>query len=174
MFLELIATFIAGIAAAGVALLLNMASGRRLPRWLMPVAAGAAMLGYTIWSEYSWAGRTVAALPDGVREIHRVRQKVLWKPWTYAAPQTTAVMAADLAGVAQNPAAPGVSLVDLYFFTRWMPARRVPQLVDCAAGARADVSDAGLSDPAAARWRGLRPDDPLLKAVCAPESRGAG
>jgi hypothetical protein len=58
MFLELIAAFAAAFVAAGIVLAVNMATGGRLPRWAMPVAAGAAMLGYAVWSEYSWFART--------------------------------------------------------------------------------------------------------------------
>ena len=47
MVFELIATIVAGFAGAGVALLLNKIFGGRLPRWIMPVAAGAAMLATT-------------------------------------------------------------------------------------------------------------------------------
>ena len=54
MFLELLAVIIAGFAGAGVMMLVAKLAGNRLPRWLVPVAAGAAMLGTTISSEYSW------------------------------------------------------------------------------------------------------------------------
>ena len=37
MFIELIATIFAGIACAGVMLLLTRTVGRRLPKWLVPV-----------------------------------------------------------------------------------------------------------------------------------------
>ncbi len=66
MFLELIATIFAGIACAGVAMLLNLATGRRLPRWILPIAAGAGMIAMTISNEYTWFDRTAERLPDGV------------------------------------------------------------------------------------------------------------
>ena len=40
MFWELIATLMAGFAAAGVVLLLNKILRGRLPKWAMPIAAG--------------------------------------------------------------------------------------------------------------------------------------
>ncbi|SIO45281.1 hypothetical protein SAMN05444722_2248 [Rhodovulum sp. ES.010] len=166
MFLELIASFVAAFAAAGIVLVLNRATGRRLPRWLVPVAAGAAMIGYAVWSEYSWASRTVAGLPEGVVEVDRVAERRPWKPWTYLAPQVTRLMAADVAGAATREDAPGVRLVTLYAFARWQPTRSIPVLVDCDAAARADVTDAALAAPAQADWRPLGPDDPLIRAVC--------
>jgi len=166
MFLELIATFVAGVGAAGLVMGLNRIFKRRLPRWLMPVAAGAAMIAYAVWSEYSWADRTVSGLPPGVVEVARIEDRIAWKPWTYLAPQATRLMAVDAGAAARRPDTPEIRLVTLYLFARWQPTRSVPVLVDCAAPARADTSDAALEDPAAADWRPLSPDDPLIGAVC--------
>ncbi|SFO30379.1 hypothetical protein SAMN04487859_12445 [Roseovarius lutimaris] len=167
MFFELIATFAAGIAAAGMALAAGHLSGGRLPRWFIPVAAGAAMLGYAIWSEYSWAGRTTAALPEGVEVLVSVTETRFWKPWTYVVPQTTRIMALDRAGVQTNADAPDVQLADLYFFARWTPPAKRPQLVNCATSARADLTKGALSDPATAIWRDVDDSDPLIAALCA-------
>ena len=130
MFFELIATFAAGIAAAGLALIANHLTGGRLPRWTLPVAAGIAMLGYTIWSEYTWGPRTRAALPEGVEVLMTVEEARFWKPWSYVIPQTTRIMALDRASVQTNAQAPGILSADLYFFARWTPPAKRPQLVD--------------------------------------------
>jgi len=166
MFFELIATFAAGIAAAGLALIAGHLSGGRLPRWITPVAAGAAMLGYAIWSEYTWAERTVQGLPDGVEVLTTVEETRFWKPWTYVVPQTTRIMALDRQGVQTKPDADGILLADVYLFARWTPPAKRPQLVDCAEGARADVSTAALADPDNATWRSVAGDDPLIEALC--------
>ncbi|ARE42112.1 hypothetical protein RGUI_3971 [Rhodovulum sp. P5] len=166
MFLELIATFVAALGAAGLVMGLNMMTGGRLPKWLMPVAAGAAMIAYAVWSEYSWAGRTVAGLPEGVVEVSRVDERIAYKPWTYIVPQTTRLMAADAGGAATRPDAPALRLVNLYLFARWQPARTVPILVDCETAARADATEAALADPAQADWLPLPAGDPLVVAVC--------
>ncbi|MSU91460.1 hypothetical protein GE300_17925 [Rhodobacteraceae bacterium 2CG4] len=166
MFLELIATFVAGIAAAGLVMALRRLTGNRLARWLPPVAAGAAMIAFSIWSEYSWAGRTAGGLPDGVAVVDRVSETIAWKPWTFLAPQTTRLVALDRAGAQRNPDAPGVALFDVYLFERWRPTARRPQLIDCAGAARADVTEAALADPVAADWRVLGAGDPLIRAAC--------
>lgn len=168
MFFELIATFAAGIAAAGLALIAGHLTGGRLPRWAVPVAAGAAMLGYTVWSEYTWVTRTVESLPEGVDVLVTVEESKLWKPWTYVVPQTTRIMALDRSSVQTNQEAPDILLVDLYFFARWTPPAKRPQLVDCEGQARADVSEAALADPSEAAWRSADADDPLLEALCQP------
>ncbi len=166
MFLELIATFFAGIAAAGVVLILNTILRKRLPGWLTPVAAGVAMIGFSIWSEYNWGTRTAESLPDGVVVIEVIEQKIGYKPWTYLFPQPTRLTAADVAAAQTRPDAANTMLVDLYLFARWQPTSKIPQLVDCARHARADVTDAALADPAAAPWHDIGPDDPLIKGVC--------
>ena len=71
MFVELIATIVAGIACAGLVMPLNISTGRRLPKWMMPVAAGLGMIGMTISNEYTWYARTAErhsrADPSGQR-----------------------------------------------------------------------------------------------------------
>ena len=56
----------AGIACAGVAMLVNVFTGRRVPKWMTPVAAGGGMGAMTISNEYTWFDRTAERLPDGV------------------------------------------------------------------------------------------------------------
>ncbi|MCG7859802.1 hypothetical protein MD537_22680, partial [Flavihumibacter sediminis] len=77
MFLELIATIFAGVAAAGVMLVITRASKGRLPKWLTPVAAGGAMIAATVSSEYGWYARTSASLPEEFAIIDRVHSKAL-------------------------------------------------------------------------------------------------
>lgn len=166
MFFELVATFAAGIAAAGLALIAGHLTRGRLPRWITPVAAGAAMLGYAVWSEYTWGARTVDGLPDGIEVLTTVEETRFWKPWTYIIPQTTRIMAFDRGGVQTKAGASGIMLADVYLFARWTPPAKRPQLVDCEDGARADVSTAALADPQAANWRRVGRDDPLMEALC--------
>ncbi|MES7593453.1 hypothetical protein U6M85_12405, partial [Cutibacterium acnes] len=66
MFWELIATFSAGLGAAGIALLLRAITLKKLPNWIIPVFAGAGMLGFQIYSEYTWFSHQRSLLPAGV------------------------------------------------------------------------------------------------------------
>ena len=166
MFLELIATFFAGIAAAGAVMVLNLVLRGRLPRWLTPVAAGAAMIAFTIWSEYNWGPRTAASLPEGVVVVETIAETITWKPWTYLYPQPTRLVAADKAAAQTKPDQPETLLVDLYLFARWQPASKIPQLLDCANHARADVTDTALADPTKAIWHDIGPEDPLIRSLC--------
>ncbi|MEM8729367.1 MAG: hypothetical protein AAGF79_05555 [Pseudomonadota bacterium] len=166
MFLELIATFFAGIGAAGAMMVLSL-MWKAMPRWLVPAVGGLAMILFTIWSEYSWETRTTDGLPMGVEVIETRADTYPWKPWTYAYPQTTRVLAVDTSNIQSKDAAPGVFLVDLYLFARWRETALIPQLIDCPNAARADVTDDALSDHAAATWLPLGDVDPLITAVCA-------
>lgn len=166
MFFELVATFAAGIAAAGLALIAGHLTRGRLPRWLTPVAAGVAMLGYAVWSEYTWADRTLDGLPDGVEVLRTVEETRFWKPWTYVVPQTTRIMVLDRNGIQTREDTQGILLADVYLFARWTPPAKRPQLVDCADGERADVSTAALADPDKAKWKSMEGNDPLMEALC--------
>ncbi|MFU8776631.1 MAG: hypothetical protein ACNA7M_03035 [Roseovarius sp.] len=166
MFLELIATFAVGIGAAGLALVAGHLSRGRLPRYSAPFAAGIAMLCYAIWSEYTWADRTLGTLPETVEVVSAVEEVKFWKPWTYVAPQVTRMMVLDRAGVQTNPAAPEILLADIYLFGRWAAPMMRPQLVDCANATRADVSEAALADPSQAEWLVVGVEDPVIRALC--------
>ena len=170
MFIELIGVFMAGIAVAGVVMLLNRATGRRLPKWLIPVAAGAAMIGTTISNEYSWFDRTAGNLPDGLTIAQTVEDPTFYRPWTYAYPFVERFVAVDTGTMRTNPALPDQRMVDLYFFGRWSPISKGPVVFDCAANRRADLidgaefaSDGSLPEDA---WRAVAPDDPILQTTC--------
>jgi len=175
MFLELIATVTVGIGTGGIVVLINKATRGRLPRWLVPVAAGLSMIGFTLWSEYSWAGRTADGLPEGVVVAWENAESVFWRPWTYLAPQTTRILAVDLGTARTHPDRPARYLVDLYLMGRWSPNRRVSVVMDCREGRRADlVGDAGIGSDGTvegAEWVAVAPDDPVRATVCDREGR---
>lgn len=153
MFLELIATFAAGFGAAGVVLVINRLTKGRLPAWAMPVAAGLTMIAVGISNEYTWGMRTAAGLPDGIVVVEDVTERHWYRPWSYLVPLTTRMAALDSASIQTNPATPDIRLADLYLFARWQPASKVPQLLHCTDGTRADVTDIALADPSRARWQ---------------------
>lgn len=170
MIWELIATVIAGLGGAGIALILRKVTVNKAPMWLIPAFAGASMLGFQIHSEYSWFNHQSGRLPAGVVVIKTVEQTAAWRPWSYLYPQTLRFIAADVANASVNQINPQLRLVDLYFFERRASARRVPQVVHCQQQAQTDFS-AQLQIPAVdasvgSDWKKLSSDDPLLIAVC--------
>ena len=170
MFLELIATVFAGIACAGIVMILNVVTGRRLPKWVMPVAAGLGMIGMTISNEYTWFDRTAARLPEGVTIAIKVDEQSWWRPWTRVWPYTKRFVAVDTAAVRKNDNLPDQRLVDLYFFGRWSPVNQAPMLFDCAATRSAVLIDGadfvGGGAVANADWQSVPDGDPILKLVC--------
>ncbi|MEM9393942.1 MAG: hypothetical protein AAGA38_08795 [Pseudomonadota bacterium] len=170
MFLELVATFVIGFGAAGLILILNWISGRRLPRALLPIGAGLAMIGFTIWSEYNWYPRTLAQLPEGVEVLITNDKTAFYQPWSYLRPYVDRFAAVDVARALRNEDVPGLVIVPILFLERWAPGNEVPIVVDCAGSRRADMADGMDFDDAGApvdpAWVSLDEEDPLLKAVC--------
>lgn len=170
MFVELIATLFAGIGCAGLVMVLNIATGRRLPKWLMPVAAGLGMIGMTINNEYTWFDRTAERLPDGVEIAMTVEEQGWLRPWTYIWPYTKRFVAVDTGTARTNENLPDQRLADLYFFGRWSPVNQAPLLVDCAGARSALLIDgaefAADGSVANSDWEAMPEDDPILTLIC--------
>lgn len=163
MFLELIAVIVAGIAGAGVMMLISRMAGGRIPKWMVPVTAGAAMLGTTISSEYSWFSRTSGALPDGVEVVQTVENTAFYRPWTYLAPYTHRFIALDTVNVRANTEDAALFMADVYFFRRWGTVQSVELMVNCGTGQRADPAFGDGGDPV---WRDAGAEDPIVSVVC--------
>lgn len=170
MLWELIATVVAGLGGAGIALMLRKLSANKAPIWLIPAFAGATMLGFQIHSEYSWFDHQASLLPAGVVVVKTVQEQAVWRPWSYLYPQTLRFIAADVNNATQNQLNNQIMLVDLYFFQRRAAARRVPIVLHCQQHARTEFSqqmDIPAADaPLSNSWHKLSADDPLLTAVC--------
>lgn len=170
MFVELIATVFAGIACAGLAMLLNILTGKRLPKWVMPIAAGAGMIGMTISNEYTWFGRTAERLPDGVQIALMVEEQSWTRPWTQVWPYTKRFSAVDTGTARTNENLPDQHLADVYFFGRWSPVNLAPMLFDCAGSRSALLIDGAEFEQDGSvsnvEWQSMSNDDPFLALVC--------
>ncbi|MCQ0090568.1 hypothetical protein [Roseovarius sp. M141] len=170
MLFELIAVIVAGVAAGGVVMIVRRIIPA-LPRWLVPVVAGAAMLAVSISLEYSWFARNSAALPEGVKVATVHENKAFWRPWTYAFPYVDRFIAVSQTGALENEAAEGQKMTSLYIFGRWTPTRRIRAVFDCESGRRADLlpglvlgEDGSVPDSA---WIDTGRDDPVTRTACA-------
>ncbi|SFE73865.1 hypothetical protein [Roseivivax sediminis] len=163
MIFELIAVVVAGFAGAGIMLLIARLAGDRVPRWLVPVAAGAAMLAAAVSSEYAWYQRTSSALPEEMVVAEAARGTSWWRPWTYAVPMVERFVALDTGNLRANREAEGHYLADLYFFGRWRATQAVQIMVDCPGARRADPFRGDGGEPV---WREVGPDDPIVASVC--------
>lgn len=102
MLWTIIAIAAAGLGAAGIALILRHLSGNRLPKWLIPVFAGAGMLAYQISWEYSWFEHQSARQPQGALIIATEQNPEIWRPWTYHIPMTNAFTVLDTSNINQR------------------------------------------------------------------------
>jgi hypothetical protein len=170
MFIELIATLLAGLAGAGVVMLLNKVLGGRLPRWFAPVGAGLAMLATTISNEYSWFDRTKETMPEAFQIAETVENKTFYRPWTYAFPYVHRYVAVDEASVRTHANHPGLKLADIYFFGRWSPVNRLPILADCPQMRRAALADGIDFDQSGTiggvDWVQVDSSDALVATLC--------
>lgn len=140
MALELIAAIVAAFAFAGIALALRKLSRGRLPKWIVPAAAGLGLLGFTVWSEYDWFSRVSAELPEGVIVVHAVPEASPLRPWSYLFPMTSAFVAMDTTATIPHPEAAGLRLVRLFSFARWRGVAEGLMIVDCAGGRQVMVT----------------------------------
>ena len=167
---HLLATFAIGAAAAGFVWLVFRTVRRKAPRYLIPLAAGAAMLAYNIWSEYTWYGRTVAGLPDHVVVVNAIPYESGWQPWTLVFPRVNRLVAIDTTQTRKNDKLPGFILAELVLAQRHDPTVTVLQMYDCNQARRTDVATAGGFDedglPLGADWLPVDVDSPLFSAVC--------
>jgi len=128
------------------------------------------MLGFQVYTEYSWFSHQKSLLPEGVVVVRSVEEQAPWRPWSYFAPQTVRFMALNVADASVNAQHPDLVLAELYLFERRRSARRIPQVIDCSRSARADFAPE-LEFPEPGRplsddWYPLAPDDPMITSVC--------
>lgn len=170
MTFEFLAILIAGIAGAGIGLLLRKLTGQRLPNWMVPALAGLGMIVASIWSEYSWFPRLRAGIPPGVVLAQTGSGSSPLRPWTYALPLVTEAWLVDTRKAMRNPGAPDLVLVPVWRFARWQNDQETLVMFDCAGARRVDVtqgvsfSDTGVMT--GGTWVPVAAEDPVLTAAC--------
>lgn len=171
MWLGLLGIVVLGLASGGAFLFLRRVLRLPLPRWTVPVAAGAAMLAGHLYIEYGWFGRTAAALPDHIRVAQTYSERNALQPWTFLVPQITRFMAVDIAAIKTNPSVRHLRIADVILVARHFPTAVTQQVIDCQEGRRADATAEITFDeqgrPLDLDWVELSLDDPLVSTVCA-------
>ncbi|MGB3178561.1 MAG: hypothetical protein WBC68_13080 [Albidovulum sp.] len=170
MLIDFISTLSVGALAACLALVVNHLSGRRVPKWLLPAGVGLSMLGFTIWNEYSWYPRILAALPEGVVIASAPADRVIYRPWTYLKPLVTRFVAVDKTAAVPSTAQPDMFMATAVVIQRWAPTQSVAVAFDCAKGVRADLPEGARLDDngtlEGTQWRPLDAADVLVAAAC--------
>ena len=168
MIWHLIAAVFAGLAGAGIGLLLRTLSGKRLPKWIVPVFGGLGMLAYQIQVEYMWFEHKQAQLPDTAIVISSDTSSAVWRPWTFAFPMTTKFSVVDSDNIVAREIddTPVVEFI-LYQFERHHTDILItqPYVLNCESREllplSKDTGEAQLSE-----LRRLRETSPLLTTVC--------
>ncbi|CAO1667749.1 hypothetical protein NYA30BAC_03479 [Halomonas sp. NYA30] len=168
MIWHLIAAVFAGLAAAGIGLILRTLSGKRLPKWIVPVFGGLGMLGYQIHVEYSWFEHKQAQLPETATLISSDTGTAVWRPWTFAIPMTTKFSVVDSENIRLFEQ-DGVRLAEfiLYQFERHHTDILITQpfLLNCESRELVPLEEA-TREPILSEIRTLRETSPLLSNVC--------
>lgn len=170
MLFNLVGTFLVGIAAVGSIMLIFLVLRRPAPRWLLPFAAGAGMLGFHLWNEYTWFDRTATALPDHVVVAKSYTYETPFQPWTLLMPRINRFAAVDRASIRRHDEAPDYVMADIFLVTRLAETAKVTQIYDCVQARRTEVSASMSVDerglPVDAAWTPSEADEPLFKMVC--------
>ena len=170
MLFTLLGTFVAGVGAAGLAILLYKFILRRpRPKAAIPVAAGSAMILLQIVLDYGWYARATADFDENVIILRTAQGSSLLQPLSYIVPRTDRFLAIDKATIKSNPTVPGIKLATLFQAEKDGPTSTILQLIDCTGGQRADwssgqpLSKEAITD---AKWFTIEGNDPLYQAVC--------
>lgn len=175
MIWTLIGTLMVGVLAASLTFIGFRLAKREPQRWLLPAAAGLAMLVFHISSDYAWFARTSAAFPEHLRVGETYTKRSVLQPWTLIAAPIERFSAVDTAAIRRNPAAPDLVMTEVHLLQRYYPTVTLAQLYDCGTPRRATVGPDLEVDaegrPKNADWVAIDPTDAIRQIVC---TRGAG
>ncbi|HET8800655.1 MAG TPA: hypothetical protein VFN01_05665 [Marinobacter sp.] len=166
MFWTFIATVFCGLGAAGIALGIRAATRNTAPKWIIPVFAGAGMLGYLIYGEYTWYDHKQSLLPEEAIVVDTERDAILWRPWTFAFPYVTAFTTVDTKSINRGSDESAVTSFTLYRFEQKMAdavSHRV-HLLNCDTRELVPLGSDGR--PRVDNMKTLAIGDALLKTVC--------
>ncbi|MGE6606989.1 hypothetical protein ACQKE4_10750 [Halomonas sp. NPDC076908] len=168
MIWHLIAAIFAGLAAAGIGLILRTLSAKRLPSWIVPVFGGLGMLGYQVHVEYTWFEHKQAQLPETTTVISSDTETAVWRPWTFAIPMTTKFSVVDSENIRlieQDDAL--LAEFILYQFERHYTDIIItqPYLLNCDSRELVPLNKESR-EPILEEIRTLRETSPLLNSVC--------
>jgi hypothetical protein len=170
MIWHLVALVVAGLGAGGVAMALYHLSRKKLPKWIIPVFAGVAMMAYQINFEYSWFEHKQQLLPAGSVVIDSNATSMVWRPWTFAWPMTTSftILDANSLELMEAPEEFRVVRFMLYRFEKEYVDQVYPSgwLLNCNLAEQVGVNLDGTIN--ASRRQLLSRDSLLYQQVCMP------
>ncbi len=166
MFWTFVATIICGVGAAGIALGIRAATAKRAPKWLIPVFAGAGMLGYLVYGEYTWFDHKRSLLPEEAVVVATEQEKIFFRPWTFMAPYVTAFSTVDTSGFRQDTSDPDIVRFTLYRFEQTVSdaVSHRAHLINCQSRELVPLDSDGT--PRLDNMKLLEATDSLYTTVC--------
>jgi hypothetical protein len=173
MFVFIFTTVVVGFACAGLILLAFRITGRKAPKYLIPLTAALGMFGYMIWNDYSWFDRVSSRLPPQVTITQTYDSATAYKPWTLIKAPINRFSAIDESKTIANPANIAQKQITTIYLQKGHPAMATTRLIDC------DTREASFITPDTPLDENGFPtrlddsrqkadDDPALKLACAP------
>lgn len=167
MIWTLVALASAGIGSAGIALILRSLTRQKLPKWIVPVFAGAGMLTYQIYSEYSWLQHKQTQLPPNSEVISVQQGAMVWRPWSYLYPLDVSFTVIDGAHISTTQVGEDrVAEFILYRFENMLvdSVKAAPHLLNCSNGQMLQLNEDHKPDLESLRE--LDGNDPLRQRIC--------
>lgn len=164
---NLVATVFAGLGAAGIAMILRTLTRKKLPKWIVPVAAGLGMLGYSIYNEYNWFEFKTSQLPEGSVVVSSEKSSMIWRPWTFAFPMTDAFTVLDTNSLTHQVTESGtLAQFVLYNFERSYTdhVQHSAYLMNCDKGEMVQLDEARNMVPGSLEQ--VEKSTPLMARVC--------
>ena len=160
---QLLGVFAVAIMAAAVIYALGhgmrRAGLRQFPPWTMPFVIAAAMIGFTIWSDYAWYSRLRAQLPDSVEIIETGAGGRALKPWSFVIPATSRFSAIDRSTIRREG---DEARAQVLFVDRGLPTRAMTIAYDCRHARQRPVAP----DGGGPGWTAVAADDAAFRLVC--------
>lgn len=149
MIWQLLAVFITGFVLGAFAFMLRKLSKNRLPKWIIPVAAGLGMLGYQAYYNYAWYDFKLGQLPERAIILEEKRGSDFFRPWSYIYPAVNYFSFID--GSKIEVKINGERLVKYIYFE--MHQEHLDRLesqyygLDCAKAEQMKMTDEGAFEP---------------------------
>ncbi|KAA1173694.1 hypothetical protein FWJ25_09700 [Marinobacter salinexigens] len=166
MFWTFVATVFCGLGAAGIALGIRAATNKKAPRWIIPVFAGAGMLAYLVYGEYTWYEHKKSLLPEEAVIVDTEDEGIFWRPWTFVVPYVSAFSTVDVKSISRDTNNPDILRFTLYRFEQKVTdavSHRV-HLINCKSRELVPLGSDGT--PRVDNMKVLGKTDPLVQTVC--------
>ena len=166
MFWTFVATIVCGLGAAGIAMGIRAATAKRAPRWIIPVFAGAGMLGYLVYGEYSWYDHKRSLLPEEAVVVATEQEKIFFRPWTFVFPYVTAFSTVDTSDFRRDTSDDDIVRFTLYRFEQTVTdaVSHRAHLIHCQSRELVPLGSDGV--PRVDNMKLLTANDPLYRTVC--------